>query len=403
MVIFLFCLTKILNKNKFLLEKNNSSLLYFLIEIEFYFFLLKILQIFLKEKNKIQIDKNYTYLFNRYINNKNIIDLSVFNIPYIKGVNSVYQNPDNIFKILNQIQVDILSMCTLNDQIIDSLLAISKDFDEKFIPLLNDLSLGNSYKMTSIIYNFEKLGYPVFSELTNPTIIKAILKYQLNLGDLSTLILDFFPNKISTNFDFGILISDEKYNIFYNYCFTITEFYMFLKNQNFKIENSINFLNTNVLTPDNINFITNFLDLTLTKEPEINSAESQQVLDSFLLNNSLNSKNDSISSTKLKNYFNTEKKLLFQNKPKLKDLYNNLDHIFLNNTLRDNTNTIKDILIQTKDLTINFNKLDRSVMDLVNAAFFNKKVLNRINKARNLQELTKKIILKNLIFKIKKK
>jgi len=42
-------------------------------------------------------------------------------------------------------------MCTLNDQIIDSLLAISKDFDEKFISLLNDLSLGNSYKMTSII------------------------------------------------------------------------------------------------------------------------------------------------------------------------------------------------------------------------------------------------------------
>lgn len=152
MVIFLFCLTKILNKNKFLLEKNNSSLLYFLIEIEFYFFLLKILQIFLffsiltiilslifdflnilsyflknylivetqcagiqklikieyesskvyynfHQENKIQIDKNknYTYLFNRYINNKNIIDLSVFNIPYIKGVNSVYQNPDNIF------------------------------------------------------------------------------------------------------------------------------------------------------------------------------------------------------------------------------------------------------------------------------------------------------------------
>jgi hypothetical protein len=51
------------------------------------------------QENKIQIDKNknYTYLFNRYINNKNIIDLSVFNIPYIKGVNSVYQNPDNIF------------------------------------------------------------------------------------------------------------------------------------------------------------------------------------------------------------------------------------------------------------------------------------------------------------------
>jgi hypothetical protein len=206
------------------------------------------------------------------------------------------------------------------------------------------------------------------------------------------LILDFFPNKISTNFDFGILISDEKYNIFYNYCFTITKFYMFLKNQNFKIENSINFLNTNVLTSDNINFITNFLDLTLTKEPEINSTESQQVLDSFLLNNLLNSKNDSISYTKLKNYFNTEKKLLFQNKPKLKDLYNNLDHIFLNNTLRDNTNTIKDILIQTKDLTINFNKLDRLVIDLdpVNAVFFNKKVLNRIDKARNLQELTKK-------------
>jgi hypothetical protein len=167
---------------------------------------------------------------------------------------------------------------------------------------------------------------------------------------------------------------------------------MFLKNQNFKIENSINFLNTNVLTSDNINFITNFLDLTLTKEPEINSTESQQVLDSFLLNNLLNSKNDSISYTKLKNYFNTEKKLLFQNKPKLKDLYNNLDHIFLNNTLRDNTNTIKDILIQTKDLTINFNKLDRLVIDLdpVNAVFFNKKVLNRIDKARNLQELTKK-------------
>jgi hypothetical protein len=64
----------------------------------------------------------------------------------------------------------------------------------------------------------------------------------------------------------------------------------------------------------------------------------------------------------------------------------------LNNTLRDNTNTIKDILIQTKDLTINFNKLDRLVIDLdpVNAIFFNKKVLNRIDKARNLQELTKK-------------
>jgi hypothetical protein len=99
----------------------------------------------------IKIKTIFIYLIGRYINNKNIIDLSVFNIPYIKGVNSVYQNPDNIFKILNQIQVDILLMCTLNDQIIDSLLAISKDFDEKFISLLNDLSLGNSYKMTSII------------------------------------------------------------------------------------------------------------------------------------------------------------------------------------------------------------------------------------------------------------
>lgn len=81
--------------------------------------------------------------------------------------------------------------------------------------------------MTSIIHNFEKFGYPIFSELTNPTIIKSILKYQLNLGDLSTLVLDFFPNKISENFNFSILISEEKNNIFYNYSFTMTEFYIF--------------------------------------------------------------------------------------------------------------------------------------------------------------------------------
>ena len=47
MVILVFLFAKFLNKNRFLLEKNNINLLYFLIEVKIYFFFLKILQIFL--------------------------------------------------------------------------------------------------------------------------------------------------------------------------------------------------------------------------------------------------------------------------------------------------------------------------------------------------------------------
>lgn len=179
MVILVFLFAKFLNKNRFLLEKNNINLLYFLIEVKIYFFFLKILQIFLffsiltvflslifdllgilsyflknfliieakcagaqklmqtqyenskvyynfHQENKIQISENYKYLLNSYIKDKNSMDLSIFNSPYIKGVNSIYQNSDNIFKILNQVQVNILSMTNLHNEIIDSIIIIGK-------------------------------------------------------------------------------------------------------------------------------------------------------------------------------------------------------------------------------------------------------------------------------------
>lgn len=446
-LIIFFILCKILNKDKFLLNKKNITLLYFLFEIEIYFFILKIIQLFLlftflitffslifqififiseflvvetncagtqklmvsqydssmvfynyHKNNRIEIDSNQKYasLLNIYISDKRYADLSIFSIPYVKSVNSVYENKDNVLKILENIQVNILSITKINDKIIKSIMSISSAdkinliINNQLTLMLNDLKLANLQKISSIFFNYQKFGYPVFNELTNPTKIINILKYQLDLGEIYTSVLQFFPQKIPLDFDFSFLASETKYNSYYNYSFLITEAYIFLTNQNIKLDSCINFLNTNALTQDNKEFLIDFLNIALTPEPVLGSEKSQIMLDNYLSINNLESKNDSIDYNKLKIHFSIKKQLLFNEEPRINALYQNSKRIFLNNMKTDSTNTLKDILTQTRDLTINFNKLNRAVINPENAEFFDKKLLNRINVAKNYQTLTKK-------------
>lgn len=325
-----------------------------------------------------QIERDFQLKFDYYVKSSSYPNLSRFNIDYIRGQNSVYDNYKNVFKVMLETQVDLVRLKDDTHNLLNILL-INDDENVnlirtgKYSKMLYDLKLSNSFKLNSIFLNFKKLGNYHFEEILFYLKVNdiLILKEQ-RLGILSDYILDGFLT--SKNFKSDVISSPENYSIYFNYKLYSFETYAFLNDINSRLDECLSFLSANSMVDKNELFF--FLNSKLNID-SITEEDWHNFADKILDTNKLNLENGSIKHSGLYIFFNKQQELLFENEPILKKMFEDINLIFLQRLTEDST-MLKDIQAESKDLVLDFEKLEETSLIEENNKFFNGKILKKI-------------------------